>query len=61
MEENSKQFVLVYNSLLLRWDWLETLDLKREKEAGRALVKKGIIPYGIDKYLALFVQLLYQP
>ena len=48
IEENSKHFVLVYNSLLLRRDWLETLSLKGEKEAGIALVKKGIVPHRVD-------------
>ena len=48
MEENSKYFVLVYSSLLLRRDWLETLGLKGEKEAGITLVKKGIVPCRVD-------------
>jgi len=38
MKENSKCFVLVYSSLLLKRDVLELIGLKGEKEVGKLLI-----------------------
>ena len=59
MEENSKCFILVCNSPLLRRDWLEKLDLKGESEASKALVNEGIIPAEADLQQGAFLQLLF--
>ena len=60
MKENSKCFVLLYSSLLLRRDYLEKLGMKGEKEASLALVQEDIILAGADAHQSLFLKLLFQ-
>ena len=61
MAENSQQFILAYDSLLLRKDIVEKIGFKGEKEASSLLISQGVIVPGVFSDLAGFLKLLYQP
>ena len=60
MAENSQQFVLAYDLLLLRKDIVEKIGFKGEKEASSLLIRQGVMVPGVSSDLAGFLKLLYQ-
>ena len=58
INENSKRFSLAHTSPLLKASMLEHIELKREKQAYKDLINKGIMIIDINGYVALFLKLL---
>jgi hypothetical protein len=61
MEENSKRFKLVYNSLILHRDILEAIGIKGKMEPSNLLVHYGIMVLSVSSNITSFLHLLYQP
>ena len=61
MNENSKRFILVYTSPLLKKRVLQEIGLKREKKAAVDLIRSRVRIPGTNIQEYSFLQLLYNP